>query len=355
MFKILIVEDDRFISTILAFFIKSLGHESVERCRTGAEALEACRKNKPDIVLMDIHLDGEMDGISTAEKIQREFEVPVIYISGDTSSEIVERAIVTNSYGYLVKPIQKHELGITVDLAYYKHKVDMEQKKREQGFRQFISDAAAPIVIVSEGRIRYLNLYALNLFHSHYIEDIIGLPFMDFTSENHKETMKNLLEQTPKPGTSINLFKSSINGLHGKDIDVMVSCSWIKFNDADALQLVLFDIADEVKAISELNLCKKILKDRQKPYFEMNALFEMSDYNEAFKNLIDTKTEIKGCSLFNLLSSANIDKDFIIEKINNKDITEFELEMNISSTNTKSKVYIFRNKDFEAEKIFVLL
>ena len=63
---------------------------------------------------MDIHLEGEMDGIQAAEKIQRELEIPVIFISSDTSSSVVERAIISNSYGYLVKPVQRKELEISI-------------------------------------------------------------------------------------------------------------------------------------------------------------------------------------------------------------------------------------------------
>ena len=353
MFKILIVEDDRFISTILAFFLKNLGHQSIERCRSGEEALEVCKNNRPEVVLMDIHLEGDMDGISTAEKIQREFEIPVIYISGDTSSEIVERAIITNSYGYLVKPIQKRELGITIDLAYYKHKVDMERKRREQAFRQFISGAAIPIVIVSDGRIRYLNINALHLFHSHYIEDIMGLPFIDFTSDSEKETIKNILSQPPNSGSSIGLIKSSIIGAHGKEIDVAICGSWIKFNDTDALQLVLFDIADEKKALSELNLFKKILKEGMAPYVEMNSFFEITDYNDAFQSIISPAIEMKGSSLFNLKPFINIEDGVMADHVKNKEISNFDLDMNTSYLNLKCRAYIFRNKEFETDKIII--
>ncbi|WP_139657963.1 response regulator, partial [Pseudomonas shirazica] len=89
------------------------GYKLVGRCEAGDQALELCKIEKPDVVLMDIHLEGEIDGIETAERIQREFEIPVIFVTSDTSSYIVERAIISNSYGYLVKPVKKNELGIS--------------------------------------------------------------------------------------------------------------------------------------------------------------------------------------------------------------------------------------------------
>ena len=353
MFKILVVEDDKFISTILAFFIKELGHQVVERCRTGAEALELSKKHSPDLVLMDIHIEGDIDGIQTAERIQRDFEIPVIFISSDTSEKIVERAIVSNSYGYLIKPIQKRELGITIDLAYYKHKVDIEQKRREQGFRQFISVAAAPIVIVSNGTIRYLNMNALDLFHSHYIEDIMGLPFLNFVPNEHKEEFRSIFENVLIPGTTVKRFKSSIRGLHGEAVDVAVCGSWIKFNNSDALQMILFDIADEKKLFNDLNQYKEALKDGMCACFEINPLLEIVDYNNTFHNLISPAIEIKGCSLYSLKPFIDIDNGVMSDNIRNKNINNFDLVLNTSFLKLNCRAYILRDSNKEMEKVII--
>lgn len=243
MLKILVVEDDKFISAIFSYFIKDLGHTLIGRCQTGVGALEICEREHPDVVLMDIHLEGELDGIQTAERIQRDFEIPVIYISSDTSSVVVERAIITNSYGYLVKPVQKKELGISIDLAYYKHKVALDQKRREQNFRQYISEAPIPMVIVTDHKIQYLNMSALDLFHTHYIEDIINLPFVDFAGKDSVERFSAVFDAPPRLGRRIERFKASFKGMHGEETDVIVNGSWIRFNNQDALHLILTEVS----------------------------------------------------------------------------------------------------------------
>ncbi|MDR2927086.1 MAG: response regulator [Cytophagaceae bacterium] len=355
MLKILIVEDDKFISTILSFFAKSLGYELVGNTNTGLEALELTQKYAPDVVLMDIHLDGEIDGIQTAERIQLDFEIPVIFVSSDTSTGIVERAIVTNSYGYLVKPIQKGELGITIDLAYYKHKVAMNHKRREQSFRQFISDAAIPIVIVEGGCIRYLNRNALDIFHSHYIEDIMGLPFLNFASEGSKNMFTCVLEGAPNPGTAIPKFKAAIRGLHGADLDVLVSGSWIKFNNCDALQLVMTDITEEIKAQNAAALYCEIVKNGQGAYLELNPLFEIIDCNSAFCNLISSTIEIKGKSLFNIHPFIEADSNTMAQCIKDKNIKDFDIELRTSFLIIKCRAYIFRDIVGNAEKIGIVV
>lgn len=241
MRKVLIVEDDKFLAAIFALFIKDMGLELAGMCRSGLEAMEVCKKERPDVVLMDIHLEGEMDGIQTAEKIQREQETPVIFVSSDTSSSIVERAIVSNSYGYLVKPIQKKELAISIDLAYYKHKAVLDQKKREESFRKYLSDAPIPIVMLKDGIICYLNIEALDLFHSHYIEDLIGLPFMNFVEQSSKTEFASFIQAEPVKGKLPGRRFVRIKALHGQLVDTVVRGSWVTFNGSDSLQLFLND------------------------------------------------------------------------------------------------------------------
>ena len=98
MRKVLVVEDDRFIAAIFTMFLRDIGHEMIGRCQSGPEALDLCRLHKPDVVLMDIHLDGDWDGIQTADRITREFHIPVIFVSSDTDDDVIGRAIVGTNF-----------------------------------------------------------------------------------------------------------------------------------------------------------------------------------------------------------------------------------------------------------------
>ncbi|WP_088655295.1 response regulator [Geofilum rhodophaeum] len=286
MRRILIVEDDKFLSAIFALFIKDMGYELTGRCGSGTEALELCAVERPDVVLMDIHLDGEMDGIQTAEKIQRNLEIPVIFVSSDTSSVVVERAIVSNSYGYLVKPVQKKELAITIDLAYYKHKAVMDQKRREERFRKFLSDAPVPLVILEKGRIQYLNIEALKLFHTHYIEDMIGLPFQDFVGKDFQDAFATYLNQEVLSGKLPQRLGIQVCGLHGKPLDVAISASWISFNGKQALQLVLNDITAERVAVRSCNLFRSAIFGESEGIMVVNHEGQIVGQSPGFKTVL---------------------------------------------------------------------
>lgn len=108
--KILIVEDDRLISLMLSKMVKKMGHEVVSVYARGEKALESITNNKVDLILMDVMLEGEMDGIETMQKIQQKHTIPVIYITGNSDESTKQRAASTNFLDYLVKPVTYTQL-----------------------------------------------------------------------------------------------------------------------------------------------------------------------------------------------------------------------------------------------------
>lgn len=108
--RILIVEDDMLLSMVEERLIKKLGFKQVEKATSGSEAIEKNRDFKPDLIVMDIILNGEMDGIQVMEEIRTSSDVPVIYLSGNSDRFNYERAKKTGFTDYLVKPITKDDL-----------------------------------------------------------------------------------------------------------------------------------------------------------------------------------------------------------------------------------------------------
>ena len=121
--KILIVEDDIMLRTIFEMFIEEIGHEHIGTVGSGNKAIDICKTSPPDIILMDIHLDGEINGVETTKIIGDNFNIPVIYISGDSEKDTIEDAVLKNTYGFLTKPLHKETLQVTVDFAIAKHRL----------------------------------------------------------------------------------------------------------------------------------------------------------------------------------------------------------------------------------------
>jgi CheY-like chemotaxis protein len=115
--KVLVVEDDEVILNIEKWRLSKLGFDVCGTAGTGAEALERVAKMRPDIVLMDISLNGEMDGIETAGRIKKDFNIPVIFVTAHTGGEILVRAKTINPDGFIKKPFDDDDLRIAIELG----------------------------------------------------------------------------------------------------------------------------------------------------------------------------------------------------------------------------------------------
>lgn len=113
--KVLIVEDDMIISMVNKRFIESLGHHVVQSVRNGPDAITAAKKHAPDVILMDIRIDGEMDGISAMEEIRKFSEAGVIYLTGNSEPATKARAEQTNMLAFCHKPVSMGDIKDVFD------------------------------------------------------------------------------------------------------------------------------------------------------------------------------------------------------------------------------------------------
>lgn len=135
--RILIVEDDELMAEQLDILLTHLGYEVADTCRSGEAAVKSALAFNPDLILMDIVLEGKMDGIQSAIKIREFRKTPVIYITGHTDTDLFERSAHTEPFGYLVKPYKERELEATLRIAF--HHSDLEKKLTDS--EKHLSDA----------------------------------------------------------------------------------------------------------------------------------------------------------------------------------------------------------------------
>jgi two-component system, response regulator PdtaR len=129
---IFIVEDEAIVANDIKETLKSLGYTVPGIAKSGELALEKVKETKPDLVLMDIHLAGQLDGVQTAEKIHVLYNIPVIYLTAYADKALLDRAKVTEPYGYVIKPYDERELHSVIEMALYKHRIEREIKKRDE-------------------------------------------------------------------------------------------------------------------------------------------------------------------------------------------------------------------------------
>ncbi len=134
--SILLVEDEGLIARDLEDTLTRLGYRVSGIASEGAEAIEMARELHPQLVVMDVSLRGDVDGIEAACAIQEDAPVPVIFLTGHSDTETLQRAVLTGPLGYLIKPFQEADLRCAIEVAIHKHRSDIERREREEHLRR---------------------------------------------------------------------------------------------------------------------------------------------------------------------------------------------------------------------------
>ncbi len=139
--KILIVEDDAIESMDIKINLENMGYEVSAVTSSGEEALPMISQHMPDLVLMDIILKGKMNGVEVAQKIKDEYDLPVIYLTSNSEEKTLEKAKLTEPFGYVIKPYDIVLLRYTIEIGLYKHKMEKKLESRLQYFKNVFDNA----------------------------------------------------------------------------------------------------------------------------------------------------------------------------------------------------------------------
>lgn len=162
--RILIVEDEGIIANHIASRLVKTGYEVAGIAESSEEAFSQMRERSPELVLMDIRIKGEMDGIQTALKIRETFDIPVIYLTAHSDQETINRAKLTGASGFLTKPIHHTSLSTAVEMAIYKHRADRDARHQRAWMATVLAAMADAMVVIDRaGRVQYLNAPAEEL------------------------------------------------------------------------------------------------------------------------------------------------------------------------------------------------
>ncbi|MFH1942838.1 MAG: PAS domain S-box protein, partial [bacterium] len=155
--KILVVEDERIVAMEVCELLRSMGYEVIATVPSGEEAILEVERVRPDLVLMDIQLKGAIDGIGAAEQIRSCSDIPVIYMTAYADQNTLQRAKITDPFGYLLKPFNEKELHTTIEMALNKSKIEKRLKESEKKYRLFFNRVADPVFIFDKKNHQFLD------------------------------------------------------------------------------------------------------------------------------------------------------------------------------------------------------
>ncbi len=164
--RILIVENEMITALDVKACLNDIGCDVAGIATTGEDAVRYAFDRAPDLVLMDICLDGDMDGISAAGMIKRRLDMPIIYMTANADNATVERARETAPHGYLNKPVSKRDLFTSIDSVIYRHNMEKRLRESEERYRALVDQVP--------GAVYEIDAHGVTTFLSAAIEDMTG-------------------------------------------------------------------------------------------------------------------------------------------------------------------------------------
>jgi AmiR/NasT family two-component response regulator len=162
--SVLIVEDEVIVAENLSSKLEKLGYTVTGMAINGHEAVEMALAHRPQLVLMDIKLQGELDGIATVEKIKKHLDIPVIYLTAHSDPNTLSRAKISKPYGYVLKPFDERGLATQIELALYKHEADRRVREQREWLRVTLTSIGDAVIATDEaGLITFINPVAESL------------------------------------------------------------------------------------------------------------------------------------------------------------------------------------------------
>jgi PAS domain S-box-containing protein len=186
--RILVVEDEALIAMDLKQRLKRLGYVVTSIARNADDAFSLALSQNPDLILMDIHLDGDKDGIHAAEEIRKTLDIPVVYLTAHSDSFTLERAKITGPFGYITKPFETDTLRVQIEIALFKHRTEQKLRQSEMWLSTTLRNVGDAVIATDrDGRIEFMNPVA---------EALSGWTMEEASGESSSEVFRMLDPRT---------------------------------------------------------------------------------------------------------------------------------------------------------------
>lgn len=312
--RILIVEDEGLTAMELQRKLKSMGYDVPTFAFSGREAIIKAEELKPDLILMDIILKGQIDGITAAEEISKHQDIPIIYLTAHGDDNTRKRAGNTVSYAYLLKPFDEEELQKNIDQALYQHHLDKTMEKDPFLDKKIKKTGGAVIITDKDGIVQFMN------YNASYItgwdkEEGIGKKIDEIFELHLKKTAsisKNPVLDLLKNKTAEIKGRSWLKTISGSYVPIDYMIAPIKDSEVDIVgsTLIFKDITHVVDEEAIDNLIKKILRNSSpvSAFFDYKGNFIQG--TTGFCGIMADDLEIDN---FNLFRDMGMDDDLLLK------------------------------------------
>ena len=195
--NILVVEDESIVAKDIQVCLKKLGYDVIGVVDTGEQAVELATESKPDLVMMDIMLKGDMSGIQAAEAIRKSNDIPVIFLTAYTDKDTVNKAKETEPYGYIIKPFKEIDIQTAIEIALYKHGREQQVKKERDYYYSLVEKQDSPDMMFVKANQRLVKIRYADIYFIEALKDYVVINTAERRYTIHS-TMKDIESKMPE-------------------------------------------------------------------------------------------------------------------------------------------------------------
>lgn len=282
--KILLVEDEVIVAQDIKRTLESFGYPVPYMATTGEDAIEKALEYMPDIILMDIVLKGELNGIEAVSEIKN-LDIPVIYLTAHSEESTIDRAKLTAPAGYIIKPYDPMELKYAIELALYKNRMEKKLKESEAKYRLLVEGQTDLIVKTdTEGRLLFVSPSYCEMFGKKE-EELLGEKFLPMVHEDDQESTSESMQCIYNPPHTC---------YHEQRAKTKYGLRWLAWSDKAVLDEDdnIIAIVGVGRDITEQKKVENALQESEEKLRLKLDKFLSPDYTvekDEFKNIINTK------------------------------------------------------------------
>ena len=263
--RILVVEDELIIAKGIERRLKALGYSVTDTVASGEEAVTSALDTLPDLVLMDICLQGKMDGVTAAERIRSTADIPVVYLTAYADPDSLNRAKVTEPFGYIIKPFQDFTLKSSIEMALYKHRMESRLRRSEQWLATTLRSIGDAVIATDrEGKVTFMNPVAQKLTGWRE-EEAIGRELAEVFKCRQEGMVTpdiDVVQRVIHDGTAVTFSgETFLVSRNGREVPIDAKATSISELNEKAMGIVLsfLDITERKKAEESLRRSERLL------------------------------------------------------------------------------------------------
>lgn len=273
--KILVVEDELIVAMELKSRLGDLGYSVCGIVSSGEEVIKLADEQKPDLILMDINIKGSYDGIQASEIIKTDHDIPIIFLTAFADPQTLQRAKITEPYGYIIKPFEEKELHTSIEIALYKHNMEKKLKNSERKLAITLRSIGDAVIATDKnGIVNYLNPAAEKLT-CHSFNEAIGrniFEILNIKDDNTQSSVNTTLKDLIHSGLTEDISGTATIKCK-KDIEKIIESNVASIinekGEVEGIVLSFHDITERIKMEEEL----KTALDKAEESSRLKTLF----------------------------------------------------------------------------------